>query len=60
MFPRYPLFRYIGYTLWLIGAVVFDWIEGQVFQTNTGVGLMLGFVVGGIAGFAMTRIKISK
>ena len=60
MFPRYPLIHYIGYTLWLIGAVAFDWIEGQLFLTNTGVGLMLGFVVGGIAGFAMTRIKISK
>jgi hypothetical protein len=31
-----------------------------LFHTNTGIGLMLGFIVGGIAGFAMTRIKISK
>jgi hypothetical protein len=60
MFPQYPLFRYVGYDLWLVGAVVFDWIEGLVFHNNTGIGLMLGFIVGGIAGFAMTRIKISK
>ena len=60
MFPRYPLFRYIGYGLWLVGAVLFDWIEGLVFHANTGIGLMLGFVAGAIAGFAMTRIKISK
>ena len=60
MFPRYPLFRYVGYGLWLVGAVVFDWIEKLVFHTNTGIGLMLGFIVDGIAGFAMTRIKISK
>jgi hypothetical protein len=60
MFPRYPLFHYIGYGLWLVGAVAFDWIEGRVFHTNTGIGLMLGFIIGGLAGFAMTRIKISK
>ena len=60
MFPRYPLFRYVGYGLWLVGAVAFDWIEGLVFHTNTGIGLVLGIVVGALAGFAMTRIKISK
>jgi len=47
--------RFVGVTLWLILGVLFGWIESKIFHTDTGIGLTLGIILGGLIGYAINR-----
>jgi hypothetical protein len=38
-------------------GVVFDWIESNVFHTNSWIGFTLGIIHGGLIGYSFTEIN---
>jgi len=50
---RSKLLRIVRVTLWFILAALFSWIERKIFHADTGIGLTLGIIVGGIIGYAI-------